>query len=54
VISHRGLSGRLRRTIRITKASAGPARKATRQPSFGRIEFSSRNDANVPRIAPSQ
>ena len=31
VISHRGLSGRLRRTIRITKASAGPARKATRQ-----------------------
>src|ERR1700745_65791 len=27
VISHRGLSGRLRRTIRITKESAGPARK---------------------------
>ncbi len=54
VISHRGLSGRLRRTYRTTMARAGPTRNAIRQPMLVRSEFSSRNVTNVPMIAPSQ
>jgi hypothetical protein len=54
VISHRGLSGRLRRTKMITIARTGPTRNDTRQPTLGASAFSRTKDANVPMIDPAQ
>jgi hypothetical protein len=54
VSSQRGLSGRVRRTYRMTSASAGPTRKPSRQPSTGPIQFNNANEARVPMIDPAQ
>ena len=54
VISHRGLSGRLRRTKMMTTASSGPTRNDSRQPRFGANALSRMKDTNVPMIDPAQ
>jgi hypothetical protein len=47
-------SGSVRRTHRMTTASAGPARKPSRQPSAGPIQFQNASDTSVPMIEPAQ
>jgi len=50
----RGLSGRFRRTRRITRPRTGPIKKASRQPRLRSIALRKMNVPSVPRIAPAQ
>jgi hypothetical protein len=52
--SRRGLSGTLRRTIRIAKPSTNPNPKQTRQSSSGEKMCSAATDSSAPAAAPSQ